>query len=318
MIAISIIIPVFNAEKYLSQCIDSIIAQTYTDWELLLVDDGSTDGSGDLCDSYKKNDERIRVFHKANGGVSSSRNMGLDNAKGEYITFADSDDWLEPHAFQTYMDAFANYDIDVVRTGFYHEHENGVSEKTCISKNIICHNTWDMFGETERSQYYSFVWNTCIKRSCIGKLRFNEEICWLEDHTFIYQCYMNCKSMAILNVPTYHYVRRDENSLAHIKSPDIVLKAADIELKLKRELLDGRNKTLEQEVESIYAYRLHSVIRLLYLGNYAFSERREFSRYERLTPELKFKEERIFFAQGVPFIIKDLFLKLLFCLKRKK
>lgn len=84
---VSIIVPVYKAEKYLNRCIDSIIAQTFTDWELLLIDDGSPDRSGDICDEYAKKDIRIRVFHKKNGGVSSARNLGLYNVQGEYVTF---------------------------------------------------------------------------------------------------------------------------------------------------------------------------------------------------------------------------------------
>lgn len=92
---ISIIVPVYNVEKYLSQCIDSILAQAFIDFELLLVDDGSTDGSGRICDEYANKDARIQVFHKKNGGVSSARNIGLEHAQGEWITFVDSDDWLD-------------------------------------------------------------------------------------------------------------------------------------------------------------------------------------------------------------------------------
>lgn len=89
---ISIIVPVYNSEKTLNRCIDSILSQTFHDWELLLIDDGSTDCSGEICDEYAIKDKRVKVFHKGNGGVSSARNVGLNNAKGEWITFIDSDD----------------------------------------------------------------------------------------------------------------------------------------------------------------------------------------------------------------------------------
>lgn len=92
---VSIIVPVYNAKKTLKRCINSIINQSYKDWELLLVDDGSTDDSSIICDEYAQQDRRIRVFHKQNGGVSSARNVGLDNAIGEWVTFIDSDDWIE-------------------------------------------------------------------------------------------------------------------------------------------------------------------------------------------------------------------------------
>lgn len=93
---ISIIVPVYNADKYLRRCVDSILAQTFTDFELLLIDDGSNDCSGVICDEYAVNDSRVRVFHKPNGGVSSARNVGLDNARGEWITFCDADDFVSP------------------------------------------------------------------------------------------------------------------------------------------------------------------------------------------------------------------------------
>ena len=95
MPAISVNIPVYNTEKYLHRCIDSVLAQTYQDLELLLIDDGSKDSSGAICDEYAAQDARVKVFHKENGGVSSARNVGLDHAQGEWITFVDSDDYIE-------------------------------------------------------------------------------------------------------------------------------------------------------------------------------------------------------------------------------
>ena len=93
---ISVIVPVYNVERYLTRCIDSILAQTYQNFELILVDDGSTDGSGTLCDSYMKKDSRIKVIHKKNGGLSDARNSGIDAAEGEFLSFIDSDDWVRP------------------------------------------------------------------------------------------------------------------------------------------------------------------------------------------------------------------------------
>ncbi|MGN0231004.1 MAG: glycosyltransferase family 2 protein [Muribaculaceae bacterium] len=111
---ISVIVPVYNAEQWLERCIDSIVAQTYTDWELLLVDDGSADRSGDICDRYAAADPRIRAFHKPNGGVSSARNLGLDNASGEWITFVDADDYIEPRFLESFT---GNLDTDLIIGG---------------------------------------------------------------------------------------------------------------------------------------------------------------------------------------------------------
>lgn len=315
---ISVIVPIYNAERYLGQCIDSIVAQTYTDWELLLVDDGSTDGSRDLCDLYKKKDERIRVFHKANGGVSSSRNMGLDNAKGDYITFADSDDWLEPHAFQTYIDAFNKYDVDVVRTGYYDEYEDGHSKIHQIDQEQICTNTWTMFRKTQKSLYYSFIWNTCIRCSCIDEGRFDEDISWIEDHIFLYRCYLNCRSMAILPEPTYHYVRHGTQSLSFVKDPEIVRRASQREFVLQQELINGNDKEMLKAVYQDYAYRLHHVVCLLYSGGFSYKKKKWFSANCHVITNMIYKEERIFFCRRIPFFIKEVILSTIFKMRRNK
>ena len=98
---ITVIIPVYNVEKYLKECLESIINQTYKNLEIILIDDGSTDASGEICDEYSKRDNRIRVVHKANGGLSSARNLGLDIANGEYVTFIDSDDYIDLEFMKT-------------------------------------------------------------------------------------------------------------------------------------------------------------------------------------------------------------------------
>ena len=106
-----IIVPVYKAEKYLRRCVESIVHQTYTDWELLLVDDGSPDGSGGICDEYAGRDARIRVFHKENGGVSSARNLGLENVRGEYVTFVDSDDMIDTRTLEICMSRCEGLDM---------------------------------------------------------------------------------------------------------------------------------------------------------------------------------------------------------------
>ena len=106
---ISVIVPVYNAEKSLCRCIDSILTQTYQDFELLLIDDGSKDSSGAICDSYVAKDSRIKVFHKPNGGVSSARNLGIDNAQGEWLTFVDADDYLSYDAYELIVKKIDSY-----------------------------------------------------------------------------------------------------------------------------------------------------------------------------------------------------------------
>ncbi len=113
--AVSVIVPVYKAENYLCHCVDSLLAQTFPDFEILLIDDGSPDHSGDICDEYARKDSRVRVFHKENEGVSSTRQCGIDNAKGEYTIHADPDDWVEPDMLdELYLFSFRNH-------GAFHE-----------------------------------------------------------------------------------------------------------------------------------------------------------------------------------------------------
>ena len=120
---ISVIIPVYNAESTLRRCVDSVLAQTFTDFECLLINDGSKDRSGEICDEYAAGDSRIRVFHKENGGVSSARNLGLDNATGEWIAFVDSDDWVG----EKYLESFSEYlDADLIISGFQSVNKNEI------------------------------------------------------------------------------------------------------------------------------------------------------------------------------------------------
>ncbi len=127
---LSVIVPVYNAEEYLRKCIDSILYQTYSDLELLLINDGSTDSSGAVCDEYARRDDRVRVIHKENGGVSSTRNLGLDLAQGEWITFVDADDWIEHETYEKIFSQIESTEADVCcydftmvyphRTGYLH------------------------------------------------------------------------------------------------------------------------------------------------------------------------------------------------------
>ena len=123
---ISVIVPVYNTEKYLHRCIDSILSQTFTDFELLLINDGSKDGSGAICDEYAAKDNRVRVFHKENCGVSSARNLGLDNVQGEWVLFVDSDDWMELTMLAKMYHAAIENNADCVYCDFNFVKQSGV------------------------------------------------------------------------------------------------------------------------------------------------------------------------------------------------
>ena len=141
---VSIIVPVDKAEAYLHRCVDSILAQTFTDWELLLIDDGSPDKSGEICDEYAMSDNRIRVFHKKNGGVSSARNIGLNNACGDWTTFVDSDDFLDISSIKIMYELTNRYDSDLYCFKYRISNENDVIlNKFDIQKSTICNMSKD-------------------------------------------------------------------------------------------------------------------------------------------------------------------------------
>ena len=129
---ISVIIPVYNAEKFLNKCLDSVIGQTYKNLEIILVDDGSQDDSGKICDEYAQKDNRIKVIHKENGGDSSARNTGLKMATGKYITTIDSDDWIELNAYEDMLKVLLEKNVDIVRCGFYKNYGEKCEEMTFV------------------------------------------------------------------------------------------------------------------------------------------------------------------------------------------
>lgn len=180
-IKLSIIIPVYNAEKYLRRCVDSILEQrTNTlSFELLLIDDGSTDKSGAICDEYALRDNRIRVFHKSNGGVSSARNIGLNNAKGEWLTFVDSDDMLLPQSFDIIEYALNNSNEDLLLFD-YCENENTIklNYDEFVSKE-------DFIGDVLSYRTSPAPWGKLYKTANIQKKRFNESLRIGEDLLFI-------------------------------------------------------------------------------------------------------------------------------------
>ena len=132
---ISIIVPVYNVEKYIDKCISSILQQTYPRIELLLIDDGSPDKSGIICDMYAQKDNRVRVFHKPNAGVSAARNTGINNAKGEFITFVDSDDWLEPDCIRRSLNIINKNELDLLQFSSKRRH---TISKNRRNTNIKC------------------------------------------------------------------------------------------------------------------------------------------------------------------------------------
>ena len=208
---VSIIVPVYNAERTIRRCIESILNQEYTDFELLLVDDGSLDASGAICDEYAARDSRVQVFHKANSGVSSSRNLALDHARGEYLQFLDSDDWITPDATRSLVRAMEDGPCDMVISDFYRVVGERVCQKGDIDEDGIM--TREEFAahmmEAPADFYYGVLWNKLYRRSIVEAhhLRMDPEISWCEDFMFNLEYIRYAQLFRAIQIPIYYYVK---------------------------------------------------------------------------------------------------------------
>lgn len=193
---ISVIVPVYNAEKYLRRCIDSVLAQTYTDFELLLIDDGSKDKSGEICDEYAQKDTRVRVFHQENGGVSSARNLGLDNAKGEWVTFVDSDDEIEPEHLQAYemgLDAHLVVGNAVVKVEGKKDHILSSGIPVGYHKEFK-----PLLSHSLTKLIFQAPWGKLFNRKCLANLRYDTKLITGEDNHFIFRYLCQSDSLRVL------------------------------------------------------------------------------------------------------------------------
>jgi len=205
---ISIIVPIYNAEQYLHRCIDSIQAQSYTDFELLLIDDGSKDASGAICDEYAAKDTRVRVFHKENGGVSSARNLGLDNAQGEYITFCDADDHVSEDWLAAYSEAIAN-NVDLAIQGYCAiDGDNTVEKNLPTRQGINIEAKRQLITSLMSQGMYGYLWVKLFRRAIIEEhaIRFDTQSAFREDEQFISKCLEYTFSFIYTDRVGYYYI----------------------------------------------------------------------------------------------------------------
>lgn len=199
---VTIIIPVYQAEKYISCCIESILSQNYNNWELILINDGSMDNSGDLCDAYSRVDSRIHVYHQSNKGVSAARNKGLQEAKGDYLLFVDADDYIDKMTLDTLVNIAKNNQLPILQFGvksYREESENPKSVENSL-KLAIYHNIKD---------YNSFqygVWGYLLHRNIYSQERFTEDIRYAEDIEYITKCIVRSNKIGVLSA-TFYYLR---------------------------------------------------------------------------------------------------------------
>lgn len=216
---VSVIVPIYNVEEYLSRCIDSIVKQTYTNLEIILVDDGSPDNCPKICDEFADKDARIKVIHKKNGGLSDARNAGLEICTGEYISFIDSDDWVHQDFIKILYDVVCENDADIAECAVsYVDESNHILRKRGISKEyLICDNIEAIRLLICEDGVYQTVWNKLYSRKSIGELKFpfgklNEDEFWT------YKVFDKTKKIAVVNTPLYNYFQRDSSIMGNVYS----------------------------------------------------------------------------------------------------
>lgn len=212
---ISIIVPIYNMQKYLRKCLDTLIKQTYDKLEIILVDDGSTDSSGVICDEYLLKDNRIKVIHKENAGVSDARNVGIAIAKGEYIGFVDPDDYIELNMYEKLLYLIKNNNCDIAICGYVIEDENGNSVRNLDKeiKNIILNSEKAMKLLINNGNFGSYPWDKLYKRNLFNNIKYPIGKIY-EDADTTYKLIHKCKKIIYNSEPLYHYIKR-KNSLSH-------------------------------------------------------------------------------------------------------
>lgn len=206
---VSVIVPVYNAAGFIDSCIRSILNQEEGNFEILLIDDGSTDGSGEKCDSWSTKDARIRVFHKRNGGVSSARNVGLDNARGEWIAFIDADDEVSPQYLSIPGDF---HDADIVVKGFierFRDHEISYGVTPFDISGVKSINKWFI------QRRNNALWDKLIRRKAIGNRRFDTSIRIGEDLLFVATILPNVNRIVSWGIGRYFYIRRETSAMSN-------------------------------------------------------------------------------------------------------
>lgn len=213
---VSVVVPVYNVENYLEECLNSILEQTFEDIEIICVNDGSTDRSSDILTLCMERDQRIQVISKSNGGLSSARNRGIDEASGAYIMFVDSDDMLEPHAIETVRGIFYAENVDIITFGascFPSELSYPWLDE-CLSPRDITYDAFNadiLFEENSRP----YVWRSAFRRDFLNdcNLRFREDVRFGEDQVFHFMAYPRAHKVRLLSNKLYRYRIARENSL---------------------------------------------------------------------------------------------------------
>jgi glycosyltransferase involved in cell wall biosynthesis len=249
---VSVIVPIYKVESYLKRCIESILKQTYKQLEIILVDDGSPDSCGDIAEQYAKEDSRIKVLHKENGGLSDARNFGMKYVNGEYVIFVDSDDWLAPNLVEKLIKAMIKYQADLVQTAFYYAHDDylqfdnrvyNVEESPAVFDNQTL-----MKELVVNEKVKNFAWGKIYRTSLIKDIPFKKGVLF-EDVFWAHKVMMRVNKFVLLNEPLYFYYQRNDSIVANYtpRNLDIInglLERHHFILENYKELEDESNKMI--------------------------------------------------------------------------
>lgn len=274
---VSVIVPVYKVEKYLSECIESILNQTYVDFELILVDDGSPDRCGEICDEYAWKDSRVKVIHKENGGVSRARNTGIHAAQGKYIMFVDSDDYIERNSIEIMMGSCGE-EIDMVSSSIRYVYPDSTRNKDCPLPDVCLKIPGELNGSYEQIANnfgFSAIYSKLYKREILLKkeIFFATDFSILEDGTFVYSYLKECRRCAFFKDVLYNYRQSEDESLMKRfnKNADMALKEYYNRSKWVKEILDEQNKKqFDYRIASLFLSFALQIYRRSALG---FSEK---------------------------------------------
>lgn len=266
---VSVIVPVYKAEKYMHECIDSILGQTLQDIEVLLIDDGSPDESGRICDAYAEKDCRVRVFHKENGGVSSARQCGLDNARGKYLIHADPDDWTETDMLEALYRKAEEEEADMVICDFFWE--SGKSSTVCRQQPPSLDS--DSVLMSLFQGIHGSCWNKLVRTDVFMKygVGFNDGLSFCEDLMINARLLKNPLKVAYLDRPFYHYVQHvNQNSISRSYSQSVY----EYDKALTEALIEVVKGTKAEQAADVYM-RTMAVQRAFFSGYFTSSEFKE-------------------------------------------
>ncbi len=285
---ISIIMPAYNADKYIEKTIKSIIMQTYTNWELVIVNDGSTDDTDNICKKYAKDDIRIKYHYKENEGVSIARNFGINKAQGKYCMFIDSDDTMNPNMIEKMYSKIIQNNCDIVRCNYYINtciDSNEMLEEGLYSKSNIKNTLIDMILQEKMK---CFVWLLLIKKDKIKKFKENLHI--YEDFCFYLENLLSISSMYIMNEKLYYYNKENENSLSKKNIEKNINNMISAEKSII-EILNQYNLDTKENKKKISTRVYTNIVNYTFLYQYNYGIKKSIKLYKKIEKNIEYIKE---------------------------